>query len=203
MAKKPFPGWFVVVPWELAIGAAPKVATRSILFSIAKHFQPDATYESVSPSEWFTIGKTHGFHRYRPHEAHKRIPRKFHRVAIVRDPVERFASLWRCQIRDKITGILGDLNFSVIRTPEDLIQAVHNHPLGNVHWSHQHLFLKNAHEIVRFEDFPAWWVNHFGEEGPVLQHVNTTQGQTDIVEATASRVRNHYEQDQRIYDENG
>lgn len=194
-----FRAWFVFEPWRLAIGAAPKVGTRSIALTIAQHLFPGIPYEAITPGKLRRVGAKLGLQRISASELGV-IPEGFHRLGVVREPLERFGSLWRCQIRDRTAGVLGAERFSEIKTPKDLMAVIEQHPNANAHWCHQYPLLRQADELVRLEDLGEWWTGFFGPDGSKLQQVNTTAGSTPITPELEHRVLTHYAKDERLYE---
>lgn len=196
-----YPGWICVKDWKVAIGVAPKCGTRSILHAMMDWLQPGISYESAkaAPSKWRRndLGETYA--RFRCNEIHKVRSLNVPTVGIARDPVDRFASLWRCQVRDGLAGIAPRLLDKNPRRLFDLIQA---RPLANVHWIPQDLFLVNADTVVRLERLDEWWTEFFAgmSRMPALKHLNSTAGDTSIDEDLADAIREHYAADVKIYE---
>lgn len=91
-----------------------------------------------------------GFGPYRPGEVYGRHP-DAPKLLAFRDPVDRFASMWRNWCRDReredipavVTYPIGGM------TMDELIDAIEVFPLGNQHWYPQAGYLVPGVELVR------------------------------------------------------
>lgn len=199
-----YPGWLWVQDWDVSIGAAPKCGTRSILYALMSYFEPDIKYNSPEavPSLWIKTGKMarYNFRRLPHYKVREVRDLGSLMVGVVRDPVERFCSLWRCQVRDQTPGIDGD----EIITPSQLMDLIQDNPRGNVHWMHQHLFLDHAQMVVPIEWLSDWWKLYFVDRKSApteLTIQNSTQGQVMVGDRLRTRVNKFYAQDREIYQE--
>jgi hypothetical protein len=66
----------------------------------------------------------------------------------VRDPIDRFGSLWRDKCRD------GDENMPELQgmTPELLMDIVEREPQGNAHWMPQRYWWREGVQIIDFRE---------------------------------------------------
>lgn len=100
----------------------------------------------------------------------------------VRDPVDRFASLWRDKCRD------GDENMPWLAgmTPDELMTHIEADPAGNPHWMPQRYWWREWVETVPFRLIAERL------ELPVVR-VNATA--PDDTPMPVARIKAHYEQD--------
>lgn len=121
---------------------------------------------------------------FSPHEVNKYFP-DVKRFLIVRDPVDRFMSLWRNKCRRD-----GDESqrYLVGWTPEQLIDHVEKFPFGNPHWVPQYSYLLPKTKVVR--SFKGLLVT--------TRH-NMTQQLADDPEPPKERIATHYAQDMKLW----
>lgn len=100
----------------------------------------------------------------------------------VRDPVERFGSLWRDKCRD------GDENMKWLSgmTPDDLMDHIEKDPEGNSHWFPQRFWWREGVEVVSFRQLHA-------RVGLPIIRVNVTQ--SDDTPLPVERIKVHYHMD--------
>lgn len=71
------------------------------------------------------------------------------KVLAVRDPVERFRSLWRDKCRDAPAGPMSRLS------PSGLMSLIRSHPFGDAHWAPQYAWLVPGCEVVLYSELPT------------------------------------------------
>lgn len=110
------------------------------------------------------------------------------RVAFIRHPLVRFASLWRNKVRDRTSGIPSCLYGA---SPAELMIYIRNHPDENGHWIRQSTLLGGVEaEVLRIEAFADWW-------GEPVEIRNRTRG--DIA-CDARGVLEHYAEDLALWE---
>lgn len=132
------------------------------------------------------------------------IDEKAEKLLVVRDPVERFASLWRDGFRDGNKRALRAENVkrgfhSVInkeyaehRTPEALISYIERYPIGNPHWFPQYGYLVPGTRVMTL---PAL----FDELGLSRAHENKTRRKVSDPQMPVDRIRRQYIQDVQLF----
>lgn len=105
-------------------------------------------------------------------------------VLAVRDPVDRFASLWRDKCRN------GDPNLPELSglSPDELMDLVEQNPLENSHWAPQSAHWLPGIDVVDYLDFP----NRIALQTYPL---NATRSQPDDADMPVKRIRAHYAAD--------
>lgn len=100
----------------------------------------------------------------------------------VRDPVDRFGSLWRdkCARRSRAYPLLKGL------TPDELMDLIEAYPFGNTHWWPQAFNRIPGAELVRFDQL----VERLGYEP---RHANRSPAAE--AELPVERIRRHYATD--------
>ena len=181
-----------LAPWfkirsDLWLGAMPKCGTRSIRFAVA-HKITGKTYNELLPS------KIHGeFPWFKNIE-----PGSGHRTIVVRNPVDRFRSLWRNQCRDCSAGISPRGTRREI-TPEQLFDMCKRQ--DNQHYYKQtHLLKFRVDEIIKLETLSDWWLEHWGE--PLINHNVTIKLPSDdrgITPGLLAKVEGFYGDDMKLY----
>jgi len=194
-------GWLSVPDWRLSIALIPKNGTRSINHALRRHFLPDlAPGDERMRVSWWRLPcaqKMFGHIKESPGGIRRIRAMGFPLVAIARDPVERFMSLYRCQIVEHRPG-LGRYHEHV-RTPEALMRWIEKRPWDNPHWLPQALYLDEADEIIPLHQLGQWWSENVSG-APELQVENTTSGPSDVSDALRGRILAHYAADQRHWD---
>lgn len=107
----------------------------------------------------------------------KLIPPTAQVTFVVRDPIDRFRSLWRNKCRDggKVAGF-GTMLAGL--TPEELFDLVRY--ADNYHWIRQaELFRELPYtasppELVRLENLSKWWAENLPEFTPLIERNATT-----------------------------
>jgi hypothetical protein len=109
-------------------------------------------------------------------------------VLAVRDPVDRFASLWRDKCRD------GDPNLPELQglSPTELMDLVEHNPLGNAHWAPQCEHWRPGIEAVDYLDFPAWI-------GLQTERINATSAKPQDADMPTIRILAHYSADLQLH----
>ena len=144
-------GWFVVPDWNITIAAPPKAGSSSL-----KKFFYESEMDNVKMLPKCEVNPNGEI------------------FFVVRDPVERFASLWRgkCRDRDNIKDrrVYG-------MQPNELMEHV---LAGNtdVHWAPQVQLLDGLDvKLLPLEMLGFWWKqSNFGS----LSKFNATEGEMDI-----------------------
>jgi hypothetical protein len=105
----------------------------------------------------------------------------------VRDPVDRFMSLWRDKCRD------GDPNMPKLHglTPDDLLTVIENDWLGDAHWAPQAIHYRPGVHRVPFHQLVRWFQPLLASAIPVN---STTLTSADPQPPTA-RILHHYWKD--------
>lgn len=118
----------------------------------------------------------------------------------MREPTERFLSLWRDKCRNSQELWVGDSHaelagFSV----QQLVQHIKDNPKGDWHWKPQWRPAKKAQILVRLPMLTKWW-NDFGL--PSLKVLNKTETKNEEVldEETLAWLREHYAKDYELYE---
>jgi hypothetical protein len=160
------------------------------------HFKPNLKYDDpgARPSKWRPIIRQREL-GYQMLPFSRVAELNCPRVGIIREPLERFRSLWRCQIRDGLPGISGRQN---IKGPAELMDLIEESPGDNSHWMRQSLFCAEADLVIPLERLADWW-GFQGIPAP-LGRVNTTEGEVPIALELKERVLRHYRGDVRIYE---
>lgn len=114
------------------------------------------------------------------------------RVLITRDPVERFASLWRDKCRDA-PGSHRVLRLTRGRSPDELMDLIEACPLGDEHWCPQYLYSVPRMRCVRVENVASVL-------GWQFEQLRTTSPRPDDPPMPVERVRAFYAQDCRLWE---
>ena len=167
--------WYAIPEWDIAIGAMQKCGTRSILFSIIKHFLPETRYEDMPA----LLANGCPFFE-------KCDDTDYSKVGIVREPVARFASLWRSKFNDE--------------TPEHLFGRV-KRMQGDPHFARQTTMLMKADSLVRLENLSEWW----GKNTPAKLHLkNSTEGGDEfITQSLRVKILKFYATDRQLWERAG
>lgn len=119
----------------------------------------------------------------------------------MREPTERFLSLWRDKCRNKQEVWVGDseqdlAGFSV----QELAQHIKDNPNSDWHWKPQWKSAKKANLIVRLPYLSKWWKD-FGL--PSFEIGNKTKANKDdewLDDETRAWLREHYAKDYELYE---
>lgn len=100
----------------------------------------------------------------------------------VRDPIDRFGSLWRDKCRD------GDENMPELHglTPESLMDLIERDPQGNDHWMPQRYWWRDGVQTINFREIAQCL-------GLPAMSVNVTK--RDETPLPVDRIRRHYHMD--------
>lgn len=103
----------------------------------------------------------------------------------VREPVDRFASLWRNKCRDtkNTPSLFG-------KTPDELMDHIEANPEGNSHWFRQSGYLTNKTQCIAYDDlfsFLGWPYS--------AKNVTTSHGEDMPVD----RILAHYSEDRALH----
>lgn len=106
----------------------------------------------------------------------------------VRDPIERFMSLWRDKCRD------GDPNLPALRglSPSELMTKIECNWYGDAHWAPQSYHYRQGVTCVPYQQMLHWFGN---KNAPV---VNYTVRHSDDPKAPATRILRHYWHDAEL-----
>lgn len=196
-----YKGWLVVPQWEAAITIIPKNASRSINKALIEFFDPDGDddpYPKLKYWRGVAAMKRHGYGMYTHSEMEKVRRLGFLTVGIVRDPIERFRSFWRCSVRDGRGGVRRS-EVAKFKDPRVLIEAIWRRRFSNVHWMPQALFLDNADLIVPISELPGYWAENY-PKAPPIQMTNTTEGDEPFLnEAAINKLRQLYARDIELW----
>ena len=161
-------GWLHIPEWGFTIAAPPKGGSSSL-----KRFADTSNLE----------------YNYIPHN---QVRGKAYFV--VRNPLDRFESLWKSKCRDK-RAIANDKVHGM--TPRALMLHI---VAGNkdVHWTKQVDLIGSLDvELIALDNLNDWWRdNGCGE----LEMVNETSGSMPADEAVDNWLRDHYAEDFILYD---
>ena len=118
------------------------------------------------------------------------------RIFVVRDPIDRFKSLWKNKCRDggKIRASKNGDNHPVQgMSPEELFDYITQH--SNHHWTPQWILLGDVEaELVRIEDMADWWDAQNFSTVP-YPRTNVTKGDIDLNPALEAKIRDYYRGD--------
>lgn len=105
----------------------------------------------------------------------------------VRDPVERFMSMWRDKCRD------GDDNLPALRglSPDGLLTLIEGDWLGDAHWAPQSAHYRPGVTCVPYYDFLRWFMPPLASPIPVNYTVRTSDDPMPPV----ARILRHYWRD--------
>jgi hypothetical protein len=105
----------------------------------------------------------------------------------VRDPIERFMSLWRDKCRN------GDDNLPKLKwmNPDELLTVIENDWLGDPHWAPQSVHYRPGVTCVPFTDLLRWFAPVVGDRMPI----NYTTLHSDDPPAPTARILKHYWRD--------
>jgi len=116
------------------------------------------------------------------------------RYLVVRDPVDRFASLWRDKCRDG-RGSPRILEHTKGLTPDQLMDLIERYPFGNSHWYPQYAYKIPGAIPVRINTL----LELMGVDPTAV--VGGTTKFDDDPPMPVERIMQHYRHDKRLYEE--
>lgn len=170
-------GWWEVRPFVYACAAA-KCGSMSLRQSIFGVSRLSDVIKQLAAEERCGSGP------FAPWEVNKLHGRK---VLGVRDPVERFQSLYRdkCAKRSKSDPGLCGLS------PDELMALIESYPAGNTHWMPQSFYAVPGVELVRYDRLLEYLeLEH--------EHINQSP-QVTIPKVPVERIRRFYAIDQQLW----
>lgn len=126
-----------------------------------------------------------------------------HVVFVLRDPIDRFKSLWRNKCRDG-GKVMGADRALVGLTPSELLEFIKAY--GNHHWTPLTEMLDALPvgidvEFVRLNDLDDWWRAHMSEYPPLLRRNVTAQNHMPVLGPSIEMaVRKHYAKDVALWE---
>ncbi len=122
----------------------------------------------------FSPRETRAFYFHKPH------------YLSVRDPVNRFASLWRnkCRDIDDIPDIFG-------KSPHELMDYIEEYPHGNSHWFRQSGYLTSTTQCIAYDRL-------FSFLGWTYKSRNATKPSAE--DMPADRILDHYADDLALWE---
>ena len=165
-------GWFYVPSWNLSICAPPKAGSSSL----KKFFsESDIEYNYLLQKE---------------------VPRSSDICFVVRNPIDRFASLWKSKCRDKAT--IADQDVHGL-SPRALMAHISSGK-RDIHWTPQYKMLEGMDmdnvNLIPLEDLNDWWRDRgYGE----LSVFNKTSGKMQMNEAIFAWLCDFYAEDFILY----
>lgn len=163
-------GWFYVPSWNLSIGAPAKAGSSSL-----KH------YMTVNDVECKYI-------------LQNQIPKRSDIYFVVRNPYQRFASLWKSKCRDK--RAIADTDVHGL-SPRALMAHISSGK-KDVHWTPQADLIKGLENVnlIPLEKLNDWWADRgYGD----LEVVNPTAGEMPMNETIHAWLCNFYAEDFILY----
>jgi len=160
-------GWFYIPQWNITIAAPPKGGSSSL-----KQFMANNEIECY----------------YIPHN---QVTGDVYFV--VRNPLDRFASLWKSKCRDKANISNKQVHGMA---PWELMSYIES-GAKDVHWTPQTMLIGNlTPTLIPLDSFDLWWDhNGFGELGKF----NATEGEVEISESLKNKVLTFYAEDVILY----
>lgn len=159
-------GWFVVPDWNITIAAPPKAGSSSL-----KQFFYESEMDNVKMIPKCEVNPNSEI------------------FFVVRDPLDRFASLWRSKCRDE--NNIKDYRVCGMQ-PNELMQHILE---GNtdVHWAPQVKLLDGLNaKLICLENLNEWYSDRgYGE----LHKFNATEGDIEIDELLRNQVLTFYAED--------
>jgi len=163
-------GWFVVPDWNLTIAAPPKAGSSSL-----KLFFYESGMDNVKMVPRYQVNPTSEI------------------FFVVRNPLDRFISLWRGKCRDKDN--IKDRRIYGMQ-PNQLMDHIE---AGNrdVHWASQVTLLDGLNaNLIRLENLDEW----FNDRGyGKLSKFNATDGDIELDDVLTERILAHYSEDLALY----
>lgn len=164
-------GWFVVPDWNITIAAPPKAGSSSL-----KKFFYESEMDNVKMVPRYQVNPNSEI------------------FFVVRNPLDRFISLWRGKCRDK-DNIKDRRVYGM--EPNQLMDHIE---AGNrdVHWAFQITLLDGLDaNLIRLENLNNWFTDcEYGE----LPKFNTTDGDVEIDDGLKKRILTHYADDLALYE---
>lgn len=173
--------WYRVTP-STWLGVMPKCGSSSVRVAITRRY---------TGSERFIVASKI------PRELRSGVPGRGQLLAIVRNPVARFCSLWRNQCRDGVPGVARPTKRRSI-TPEELFTICLKQ--DNPHYYKQSYLLKWTDNVIRLEMLDDWWLK---ETNNPLERWNASEVLlTDddlLTDSLLSKVAEFYSEDMQMY----
>ena len=112
---------------------------------------------------------------------------------VVRNPIDRFASLWRSKCRDKNNLAHKEVHGM---SPVELMDYIES-GAKDVHWTQQTEMIRGlTPTLIPMEYLSVWWKQRgFGELGKF----NATVGDVDIDDELLCRIASYYSEDCELY----
>ena len=181
--------WHIIPSWSAALGAAAKCGS-TMLAKLVQGRHRLSVADARHGRECWSV-----------------IPREYLRVAIIRHPVDRFASLYAniqqrkrepANFYKQLEGLSPwDCFGKLIQLSPDLTYEFHFQP--------QHLCLGPAEKIdcfVRLEHFNEWWANNAPEPARAATPLRTNESlPVEIDEKTEDRICNRYREDLALWEQ--
>jgi len=160
----PFECWWVIPEWNMTLGLPPRCGSSTVLHYL----------------------QAEGILAYRPTEFTGRC------TFVVRDPVDRFVSLWRAKCRDRNLLTVDDTDSPIIdMTPTELIEFIETTDIQNPHWA----TLTEIEAGGSTERLPIEKLHTFVGDAP---HYNGSTGDVLLGENLLMRVQAHYADDYEL-----
>jgi len=160
-------GWFHIPAWDIVIAAPPKAGSSSL-----KRFMGDNKIQCSYIKHHQVTGNI---------------------FFVVRDPITRFASLWRSKCRNK-ENLLDKRVHGM--SPQELMSHIEN-GATDVHWTPQVELIKNLNPtLIPLESLNWWW--HQSGLGS-LGVFNATEGEIEISDDLKQRILTFYADDLKLY----
>lgn len=186
--------WCYVPAWNVAVCAPPKCGSRSVLLTIVQHFYPAQDYQTATPS---VFKERYQYYQYMGRHALKD---RWPKLAIMRNPVDRFASLWAHHCRDGVPGIPKKLRNGA--KMHHLLEWIRNDLYGNPHWAPQTNIIGNdltpGLKICDLKMATTTWQEFMPATAPPLAHVNQTSSPVPVPDYIVEQLKLIYEDDFRV-----
>jgi hypothetical protein len=181
--------WVYIPEFNLAICAPPKCASRSLLYTLAKRYYPDVTYQSARPSEYKKKDRYYFYMHSLGVQPHWR------RLAIIRHPVDRFISLWAHHCRDGTPGIPRHLRGKA--SMNDLLDYIQIH--DNAHWKPQADIIEDRFKDTLYTtvEKASYTITLLTTGRLKLEHENKTKDKKGIIipDDIMLRIQDYYSRD--------
>ena len=168
-------GWHEIPEWKITIFTSPKVGGRCL----RKFLTDNGIAHAYVP-----------FHRLRE---------DYSAYFVIRDPVERFKSLWRHKCRD--IGMASSTRRHLFgKSPDELISMIEA-GYKNSHVASQAKRLNNyPATLIPLPKLNAWWVEQgYGDLASVQQQYITIKHDNEFSDSVLERVANFYADDVDLY----
>lgn len=164
--------WFYFNEWDFVITAPPKCGSSSIKQYVWMHEIDDR----VSTPLHSDVKKMH-----------------CDKFAVVRNPLDRFASLWKSKCRDKMPVRNNAVHGM---SPRALMEHIASGG-RDVHWTPQYKLSKGLDvKLIALPNLNSWWAaNGYGELGVF----NKTSGTMEMDETIREWIRDFYAEDYELY----